>query len=106
LTTKNISVILDIWIKRKRLLRWLPLRSPPDFRPSNCLLVASLMACRLVMSERQSRSILYRADLNGLRAVTLYLLKDCCGGNANLCAPLIAELSPCCPPNERRQVAN
>lgn len=65
--------------------------------------LSTLAQAGLVMSERQSRSILYRADLNGLSAVTLYLLKDCCGGNANLCAPLIAELSPCCPPNERRQ---
>jgi ArsR family transcriptional regulator, arsenate/arsenite/antimonite-responsive transcriptional repressor len=28
----------------------------------------------------------------------LYLVRDCCGGNAALSAPLIAELSaPCCP---------
>ena len=50
----------------------------------------------LVRSERHSRSIIYRADLDGLRALTLFLLKDCCGGNAQVCAPLIAELSPCC----------
>lgn len=50
----------------------------------------------LVQSERHSRSIIYRADLGGLRALTLFLIKDCCAGNAELCAPLIAELSPCC----------
>ena len=50
----------------------------------------------LVRSERQSRSIIYRADLDGLRALTLFLIKDCCGGNADLCAPLVAELTPCC----------
>jgi len=50
----------------------------------------------LVRSERHSRSIIYRADLDGLRALTLFLLKDCCGGNPQVCAPLIAELSPCC----------
>ncbi|WCP16149.1 Transcriptional activator HlyU (plasmid) [Sphingobium sp. AntQ-1] len=50
----------------------------------------------LVRSERHSRSVIYRADLDGLRALTLFLLKDCCGGNAQVCAPLIAELSPCC----------
>jgi hypothetical protein len=27
----------------------------------------------------------------------LFLLKDCCGGRADLCAPLIADLSPGCP---------
>ena len=50
----------------------------------------------LVRSERQSRSILYRADLDGLRGLMLFLVKDCCAGNAELCAPLVAELSPCC----------
>jgi ArsR family transcriptional regulator len=50
----------------------------------------------LVRSERRSRSIIYRADLDGLRALTLFLVKDCCAGNAELCAPLVAELAPCC----------
>ncbi|RXT57453.1 transcriptional regulator [Bosea sp. Tri-44] len=52
----------------------------------------------LVRSERFSRSIVYRADLEALRAVIAFLLKDCCGGRAEICAPLLAELSPCCPP--------
>jgi len=50
----------------------------------------------IVRSERRSRSIIYRADLDGLRALTLFLVKDCCAGNAELCAPLVAELTPCC----------
>nr|WP_047168263.1 metalloregulator ArsR/SmtB family transcription factor [Sphingomonas sp. Y57] len=49
----------------------------------------------LVRSERQSRSIIYRADLDGLRTLTLFLVKDCCAGHAELCGPLVAELSPC-----------
>lgn len=52
----------------------------------------------LVHGERHSRSIIYRAELSRLREVVLFLLRDCCGGRADLCAPLIAELSPCCPP--------
>lgn len=51
----------------------------------------------LVSSQRQSRVIVYRAEMETLRALMLFLLKDCCGGNAELCAPLIAELTPCCP---------
>lgn len=51
----------------------------------------------LVHGERRSRSIVYRADLARLRDVLLFLLKDCCGGRADLCAPLIADLAPCCP---------
>ncbi len=55
----------------------------------------------LVGGERHSRSIIYRANLSRLREVVLFLLKDCCGGRQDLCAPLIAELSPCCPPASR-----
>ena len=51
----------------------------------------------LIKSERRSRSIIYRADLDRLRDLVLFLLKDCCGGRADLCEPLLAELAPCCP---------
>jgi ArsR family transcriptional regulator len=50
----------------------------------------------LVHSERHSRSIIYRADLDGLRVLMLFLVRDCCAGSAELCAPLVAELAPCC----------
>lgn len=59
-----------------------------------------LSSAGLVNGQRQSRSIIYRADLECFRAVVLYLLKDCCGGNASLCAPLIADLTPCCTPSK------
>jgi ArsR family transcriptional regulator, arsenate/arsenite/antimonite-responsive transcriptional repressor len=63
--------------------------------------LAILTRAGLAKRERRSRSIVYRADLGGLRDLTLYLVRDCCGGNAELCAPLIAELSaPCCSPTE------
>jgi DNA-binding transcriptional ArsR family regulator len=62
--------------------------------------VAVLARAGLVHGERRSRSIIYRADLDRLRALNLYLLKDCCGGRPEVCAPLIAELAPCCPPSE------
>lgn len=63
--------------------------------------LSTLAKAGLVKSERQSRMIIYRADLDGLRDVTLFLLKDCCGGSTELCAPLIAELTPCCEPGTR-----
>jgi ArsR family transcriptional regulator, arsenate/arsenite/antimonite-responsive transcriptional repressor len=58
--------------------------------------LAVLARAGLVLSERQSRSIIYRADLDRLRALTLFLVKDCCGGEAELCESLITELVPCC----------
>ncbi|MBP1873038.1 DNA-binding transcriptional ArsR family regulator [Ensifer adhaerens] len=58
--------------------------------------LATLSRAGLVTGERQSRSIIYRANLDTLRELTVFLVKDCCGGNADLCAPLIADLMPCC----------
>jgi ArsR family transcriptional regulator, arsenate/arsenite/antimonite-responsive transcriptional repressor len=62
--------------------------------------LAILARAGLIVGERQSRSIIYRADLERFREVALYLLKDCCGGRPELCASLIADLTPCCPPKE------
>jgi ArsR family transcriptional regulator len=59
-----------------------------------------LSRCGLVVSERHSRSIIYRADLARLRAVVTFLLKDCCDGRPEICAPLIADLVPCCSSKE------
>ncbi|RYE31613.1 MAG: transcriptional regulator [Hyphomicrobiales bacterium] len=59
--------------------------------------LAILARAGLIIGERQSRSIIYRADLEGFRSVIAFLLKDCCGGRADLCQPLIDELVPCCP---------
>lgn len=65
--------------------------------------LAILANAGLVHGERHSRSIIYRANFDRLRELVLFLLKDCCGGRADLCAPLIADLSPCCPPKEPAQ---
>ena len=47
----------------------------------------------LVSGERQSRSIVYRARLDRFRELTLYLIRDCCGGDPGLCGPLIKDLT-------------
>jgi ArsR family transcriptional regulator, arsenate/arsenite/antimonite-responsive transcriptional repressor len=49
----------------------------------------------LVVSERSSRSIVYRVSLDHLRGLILFLLQDCCGGRADLCEPLLADLAAC-----------
>jgi protein-tyrosine-phosphatase/DNA-binding transcriptional ArsR family regulator len=46
----------------------------------------------LVQSERKGRSIIYRANLEGLRDVVVFLAKDCCGGRPELCGPLVADI--------------
>lgn len=62
--------------------------------------LAVLAQAGLVHSMRQSQSIIYRASIPCLRELVLYLLKDCCSGQPDLCASLIPELLPCCPPKE------
>lgn len=59
--------------------------------------LATLTRAGLIDAERQSRSIIYRARLEAVHALTSFLVKDCCGGRPEICAPLIADLSPCCP---------
>jgi DNA-binding transcriptional ArsR family regulator len=49
----------------------------------------------LVAGERRSRFIIYRADIARLQDMMLFLLKDCCGGKADICAPLVADLTSC-----------
>ena len=60
--------------------------------------LAILTRAGLITAERQSRSIVYRARLDAVRELASYLVQDCCGGRPEICAPLIADLSPCCPP--------
>jgi len=66
--------------------------------------LAVLARAGLISSERRSRSIIYRADIKQLGALMLFLIKDCCGGRPDLCAPLVANLSPCCPPETSERV--
>lgn len=67
--------------------------------------LSTLAQAGLAIGERQSRSIIYRADLDRFRELALYLIKDCCGGNPSLCTPLIADLTPCCPVKEDESTA-
>jgi ArsR family transcriptional regulator, arsenate/arsenite/antimonite-responsive transcriptional repressor len=52
--------------------------------------LAVLARAGLVMSERRSRSIIYRADLAAFGSLTSFLVEDCCGGRAELCMPVAA----------------
>jgi ArsR family transcriptional regulator, arsenate/arsenite/antimonite-responsive transcriptional repressor len=49
--------------------------------------LAVLSRAGLVSARRFSRSIVYRADLTRFGGVVQFLLEDCCGGRADLCAP-------------------
>ena len=57
-----------------------------------------LANARLVTSRRAGRSIIYSADYDGMSALLLYLMEDCCQGRAEVCAPLaqLAARGACC----------
>jgi DNA-binding transcriptional ArsR family regulator len=57
----------------------------------------------LVSAQRFSRSIVYRADLSRFQAVVLFMLRDCCDGRPEICAPLIENLTPCCSPPKKKR---
>ena len=57
----------------------------------------------LISAKRFSRSIVYRAELSQLRAVMLFMLRDCCDGRPEICAPLIEDLAPCCSPSSKKR---
>jgi ArsR family transcriptional regulator len=60
--------------------------------------LAILARAGLVMSERKSRSIIYRANLATFQDLTSFMVEDCCGGRGELCAPTAA----CKPARARR----
>ena len=55
----------------------------------------------LTKARREGRSIIYAVDFERMGALLLFLTKDCCGGRAEICAP-VADAMACCPPKKRR----
>lgn len=63
--------------------------------------LAHLMQAGLISNTRDGRSIIYRANMDGLNALLRFMLEDCCGGNADACTPLINMIAPCCEPSSK-----
>lgn len=57
--------------------------------------LAVLAKAGLVTSKKRGRNFVQRADIAALRALMLFLAKDCCQGRAELCEPLLTELACC-----------
>ena len=54
-----------------------------------------LAAAGLVRSRRDGRSIIYTAGYDQMSGLLAYLMEDCCGGDAAICAPLAAIAERC-----------
>ncbi len=50
-----------------------------------------LARASLVTAERQSRTVVYRANLSALRDLVVFLVQDCCAGHPDVCAPLLQD---------------
>jgi len=70
------------------------LKTPPSSLSSNLMLLAN---AGLVTSERDGRSIIYRADFGAMQRLLSFLIEDCCNGAPEVCAPLADVLSTCSP---------
>ncbi len=58
----------------------------------------------LVTQRREARSIIYAADFSGLQSLIEFLMKDCCGGRSEICAPILAAAA--CKPASKRSRAH
>ena len=54
----------------------------------------------LVQSRRAARSIIYTAAYGALSGLVEFLMRDCCQGHPEVCAPALAALAACCIPEE------
>jgi DNA-binding transcriptional ArsR family regulator len=62
----------------------------------------------LLRGAREGRSIVYRADVEGMRALLAFLMNDCCDGHPEICNLAVAPReTDCCAPapksNQRRK---
>src|SRR5690349_14560340 len=57
----------------------------------------------LISARRDARSIIYSADYATMRDLIGFLMKDCCAGRPEICAPVLAE-NCCTPAKTKRRV--
>lgn len=62
----------------------------------------------LIRGTRDGRSIVYRADIEGMRALVAFLITDCCDGHPEICSlsDALREIDCCTPApkgNQRRK---
>ncbi|MCE4226467.1 helix-turn-helix transcriptional regulator [Methylobacterium sp. C25] len=59
----------------------------------------------LIQSRREGKSVIYSAAYEGLSDLIAFLMRDCCQGRPDVCAPAVAALSACnCPPGDSAHV--
>jgi DNA-binding transcriptional ArsR family regulator len=59
----------------------------------------------LIESRRSSRSIIYSASFKGLADLVEFLMRDCCQGRPEVCAPAAIVAAACCSPSTTKDRA-
>lgn len=68
--------------------------------------LAHLERAGLVTSRREARSIIYSANFDGLSGLVEFLMRDCCQGHPEVCAPASRVAAACCAPTKEESHAN
>ncbi|MFV0246174.1 MAG: ArsR/SmtB family transcription factor [Qingshengfaniella sp.] len=55
-----------------------------------------LSAADLVRAAREGRSIRYFAQMDTMRDLLAFLMQDCCGGQPDLCQPVLDQIACSC----------
>lgn len=58
--------------------------------------LAQLQAAGLIAAAREGRSIRYSANMGQLRSLVGWLIENCCGGDPDLCAPVLGRIASNC----------
>lgn len=93
--------------RRMEVLRLLVEAGPAGMKPAAMLLkmaklpasslsshLSILKDAGLITSEKISREILYRANLDQVRGLTSFLVTNCCGTQADSLGNLVSQLQP------------
>ncbi|MGF1502645.1 MAG: ArsR/SmtB family transcription factor [Paracoccaceae bacterium] len=56
--------------------------------------LAVLLNAGLIRNRREGRTVRYFADLDGLRSLIEFLMRDCCGGRPELCQQVLDAFQP------------
>lgn len=62
--------------------------------------LATLARAGWVVSERHSRSIIYRANIQHMNEVVEFLVRDCCAGHPEVCEPPGYSTGGACTPSD------
>lgn len=74
------------------------LKTAPNTMSAQLLVLSN---AGLIRARRDGRSIIYAVDFDAMGSLLVFLTEDCCGGRAEICAPLISVATGCCPPKKR-----